>query len=66
MAITAAESKSQRFLKDWSLLEKSWLLIFTSINIYLFFAWEDTLLGLISSLSGRLCVLLVAKGKISN
>ncbi|MDQ0427494.1 nicotinamide mononucleotide transporter [Planomicrobium stackebrandtii] len=66
MTITAAESKSQRFLKDWSLFEKSWLVIFTAINIYLFFAWDDTLLGLISSLSGMLCVLLVAKGKISN
>lgn len=66
MAITAAESKSQRFLKDWSLFEKAWLLIFTAINIYLFFAWDDTLLGLISSLTGMLCVLLVAKGKISN
>ncbi|HSP22609.1 MAG TPA: nicotinamide riboside transporter PnuC [Planococcus sp. (in: firmicutes)] len=66
MAITAVESKSQRFLKDWSLFEKFWLLIFTAINIYLFFAWDDTLLGLISSLTGMLCVLLVAKGKISN
>ncbi|RSD26901.1 nicotinamide riboside transporter PnuC [Mesobacillus subterraneus] len=55
-----------RFLKDWTAFEKSWLLIFTAVNIYLFFAWEDSLLGLISSITGMLCVVLVAKGKISN
>src|SRR5690606_26178752 len=66
MVGTAALSKRKKFFEDWSLFEKSWLLIFTAINIYLFFAWDDTLLGLISSLSGMLCVLLVAKGKISN
>jgi nicotinamide mononucleotide transporter len=43
-----------------------WLSFFTCINIYLFFAWDDTLVGLISSLSGMLCVVLVAKGKIGN
>ncbi|RNB78404.1 nicotinamide riboside transporter PnuC [Brevibacillus panacihumi] len=53
-------------LKDWTLFEKIWLVLFTIVNIYLFFAFEDSLLGLISSLSGMLCVVLVAKGKISN
>lgn len=53
-------------LKDWTLFEKAWLLIFTAVNVYLFFAWDDTFIGLISSLSGMLCVVLVAKGKISN
>ncbi|WP_210364035.1 nicotinamide riboside transporter PnuC [Bacillus sp. REN3] len=54
------------FLRDWTAFEKSWLIIFTGVNIYLFFAWEDSLLGLISSIAGMLCVVLVAKGKISN
>ncbi len=53
-------------LKDWTLFEKLWLLIFTAVNVYLFFAWSDTLIGLISSITGMLCVVLVAKGKISN
>ena len=53
-------------LKDWTVFEKGWLILFTLINFYLFFAWEDSLLGLISSLTGMLCVVLVAKGKISN
>lgn len=53
-------------LKGWTLFEKMWLGVFTVINIYLYFAFEDTLLGLISSMTGMLCVVLVAKGKISN
>jgi nicotinamide mononucleotide transporter len=53
-------------MKDWTRFEIGWLAIFTMVNIYLFFAWEDSLIGLISSISGMLCVVLVAKGKISN
>lgn len=53
-------------MKGWTNFEKLWLLIFTIVNVYLFFAWDDTLLGLITSISGMLCVVLVAKGKISN
>jgi nicotinamide mononucleotide transporter len=55
-----------KYFKDWNLFEKSWLLIFTLINLYLFFVWHDTLLGLVASLTGMICVVLVAKGKISN
>ncbi|WP_338453088.1 nicotinamide riboside transporter PnuC [Niallia oryzisoli] len=51
---------------NWTLFEKSWLVIFTAINLYLFYAWQDSVLGLITSLSGMLCVVLVAKGKIFN
>ncbi|WNS73696.1 nicotinamide riboside transporter PnuC [Bacillus sp. DTU_2020_1000418_1_SI_GHA_SEK_038] len=52
--------------RDWTIFERVWLLTFTLINIYLFFAWDDTILGLITSISGMLCVVLVAKGKVSN
>lgn len=55
-----------KILKNWTLFERLWLLLFTLINIYLFFAWDDTVLGLITSISGMLCVVLVAKGKVSN
>jgi len=54
------------YLNDWTLFEKVWLLIFTLINLYLFFVWQDTIIGLITSLTGMICVVLVAKGKISN
>jgi nicotinamide mononucleotide transporter len=53
-------------LKSWTRFERAWLFTFTMINVYLFFAWSDSLIGLISSFSGMLCVVLVAKGKISN
>jgi nicotinamide mononucleotide transporter len=52
--------------KGWTFFEKTWITIFTVINIYLFFAWKDSVIGLITSLSGMLCVILVAKGKIFN
>lgn len=53
-------------LKEWNWFERLWLLAFTGINIYLFFAWHDTWIGLTASLSGMLCVVLTAKGKISS
>lgn len=53
-------------LKNWTMFEKVWLSVFTLVNIYLFVAFKDTWLGLISSITGMLCVVLVAKGKISN
>jgi nicotinamide mononucleotide transporter len=53
-------------INDWSLYENLWLVLFTLINIYLFFAWGDTWIGLTASLTGMLCVVLTAKGKISS
>ena len=52
--------------RNWTRFEVVWLFTFTMVNIYLFFAWDDSLIGLISSISGMLCVVLVAKGKIAN
>jgi len=54
------------YFKDWNWFEKIWLLAFTAVNIWLFFAWHDTWIGLTASISGMICVVLVAKGKISN
>ena len=55
-----------KILKEWNWFEKSWLIIFTVINIIVFFYSKDSVLGLIASLTGMLSVILVAKGKISN
>ncbi len=52
--------------EGWTWFEKAWMITFTAVNIYLFFAWEDTILGLITSLTGMACVVLVAKGKTFN
>jgi len=56
----------KNYFKDWKLFEKLWLLTFTIINVSLFFVWHDTLIGLTASLTGMLCVVLTAKGKISS
>lgn len=53
------------FLKDWTLFEKIWLIASTLIITVLGFMWDDTMIGMISSISGILCVVLVAKGKMS-
>lgn len=56
----------KKLLKDWTLFEKIWLVSFTLVILYLSYVWKDSVLGIISSLTGMLCVVLVAKGKISN
>lgn len=56
----------KNYFADWNWFEKSWLLIFTLINIYLFYAWQDSWVGLTASLTGMVCVVLTAKAKISS
>lgn len=53
-------------LEDWTLFERVWLITFTAINIMLVFIMDNTVLSAVASISGMLCVVLVAKGKISN
>lgn len=54
------------FAENWTLFEQVWLLTFTAITFALYYVWDDTLFGLIASLTGMLTVVLVAKGRISN
>lgn len=63
---TSTVNYIKNYVKDWNLFEKIWLITFTVVNIYLFFAWHDSWIGLIASLTGMLCVVLTAKGRISN
>ena len=53
-------------LKGWNKFELAWLSIAITIIVILGFLWDDTMLGMISSIAGILCVVLVAKGKIAN
>lgn len=53
-------------LAGWTRFEKLWLGVFTAVNLALFVAWDDSLLGLVTSLTGMMTVVLVAKGRISN
>jgi nicotinamide mononucleotide transporter len=58
--------KIKNILNEWGTFELIWLVVFTAINLFLFFAWHDTIIGLVASLTGMLCVVLTAKGKISS
>lgn len=51
---------------ELTLFEKIWLSIFTVLNVVLFFMYQDTIVSLVASLTGMICVLLAAKGNISN
>lgn len=52
--------------KEWTWFERIWLAVFSAINVYLYIKWDSGIIGLISSMTGMVCVVLVAKGKISN
>ncbi len=56
----------KKYFGDWTLWEKLWLAISTILIIGLSIYWQDTVMGIICSLTGIWCVILVAKGRISN
>ncbi len=56
----------KRYFSDWDLYEKIWLFIFTFIIIGLSIYWKDSGIGILASLTGIWCVVLIAKGKIAN
>lgn len=53
-------------LKGWTGFELAMLTLFTVLSVYMFVAFDDTVLSLTASLTGMWCVLLVARGKVSN
>lgn len=55
-----------KYFRDWSLFEKSWLLLFSSVAILSYYISDGTILSLAATLSGILTVVLVAKGRTSN
>ena len=55
-----------KIFKDWNLFEKSWLIIFTLINVAVLIYSKEGILGFTASVTGMLTGILVAKGKISN
>ena len=55
-----------KIFKDWNLFEKIWLGTFVLINIIIAVISKDSLLGFTASVTGIICVVLVAKGKVSN
>jgi len=55
-----------KYFSDWKTFEKVWLGISTLLILSLSLYWGDGLIGITASLTGIWCVVLVAKGKISN
>ena len=62
-------TKIKTFLKNetnnWNRLEIFWLFLASFIIIALSIYWQDTLMGIISSLTGVICVICTGKGKLS-
>lgn len=53
------------FLHEWTTFEKSWLIISTLALIIASIMWKSPWYGFVASISGMICVVLAAKGKIS-
>lgn len=56
----------KKYFSDWTLYEKLWLGLSTVIILGLSYYWKDSTIGVIASITGIWCVVLVAKGRISN
>lgn len=56
----------KKFFADWTVFEKSWLVISSILVVVLSLIWGDSLLAIFSSLTGIISVVLCAKGKIQN
>ncbi len=52
--------------KNWTLFEKLWIAVFTVMLLVTSYLWQDNLFGVVTTLTGMLCVVLVAKGNIWN
>lgn len=52
-------------LKNWNRQEISWLCISTIAIMIISLMWKDDLIGIISAISGVLCVVFTGKGKAS-
>ena len=59
------KEKIKNEFKGWKFLEVFWLILACSIITGLSIYWEDTLMGIISALTGVACVVCTGKGKLS-
>lgn len=61
--------KIRQFVKDelsgWKTWEISWLILACSIITGLSIYWQDNVLGIVSALTGVICVVCTGKGKLS-
>lgn len=54
------------FTENWTVFERAWLLTFSAITVGVYYAGDETVLGLIASFTGMCTVVLVAKGRLAN
>lgn len=59
-------SKVKKFFADWTMFEKCWLALSSTLIVVLSLIWGDSVLAIFSSLAGIISVVLCAKGKIEN
>ena len=59
----------KKFIKNeiegWKKLEITWLLIACAVIVGLSIYWDDTVMGIVSSTTGVICVVCTGKGKLS-
>ena len=53
-------------LSEWTIFERVWITIFFLVNLSVFLFTDGTVISLVAAMAGMICVVLVAKGKISN
>jgi len=56
----------KNYFADWNLFEKLWLLTSVVLLIIASAIWKSPWYGFVASITGMVCVVLVAKGRISN
>ncbi|RDF00760.1 nicotinamide riboside transporter PnuC [Haemophilus parahaemolyticus] len=60
------EQTKQELFGGWKPFEAVWLLIFIAAQIGIYIYNPDSILGMVSGISGIICNVFVSKGKISN
>ncbi|WNY28542.1 Nicotinamide riboside transporter PnuC [Methanimicrococcus stummii] len=61
-----AKFELNSILKNWSIFEISWLVVFFIIGIILNIVWESDFVSTLAFITGIFCVVLAAKGSIWN
>ena len=53
-------------LQNWKAIEIIWIIIASTVILSLSIYWKENIIGIVSSISGILCVILTGKGKLSS
>jgi nicotinamide mononucleotide transporter len=56
----------KKYFEDWSMFEKFWLCTSITLLVITSYLWKSQWYGFVASITGMVCVVLAAKGRISN